>query len=78
VLARVATLLADNGISIEALIQREQEIREIDDEAWVPIILLTHRVQEADLERALAAIEALEETRGRVVRLRVESLDGAR
>ncbi|MEE4362035.1 MAG: homoserine dehydrogenase [Pseudomonadales bacterium] len=75
VLARVATLLADNGISIEALIQREQEIREIDDEAWVPIILLTHRVREADLERALEAIEALDDTRGRVVRLRVESLD---
>ena len=74
-LARIATILSECGISIEALIQKEQEIRAIEDEAWVPIILLTHRVQEADLERALAAIEALEETRGRVVRLRV---DGAR
>ena len=78
VLARIATILSECGISIEALIQKEQEIRAIEDEAWVPIILLTHRVREADLERALAAIEALEETRGRVVRLRVESLDGAR
>ncbi len=75
VLARVATILSEQGISIEALIQKEQAIREIDEEAWVPIIILTHRVQEAQIERALNAIEALDETRGRVMRIRVESLD---
>lgn len=75
VLARVATILSEHGLSIEALIQKEQAIREIDEEAWVPIILLTHRVKEARLNAALAAIEGLEETRGRVVRIRVENLD---
>jgi len=75
VLARVATILSDQGISIEALIQKEQAIREIDEDAWVPIIILTHRVREAQLEEALIAIESLEETRGRVMRIRVESLD---
>ncbi len=75
VLARVATLLSEQEISIEALIQKEQAIREIDEEAWVPIIILTHRVKEANMERALHAIESLEETRGRVMRIRVESLD---
>ncbi len=75
VLARVATILSEHGISIEALIQKEQAIREIDEDAWVPIIILTHRVREAQLESALVAIESLEETRGRVTRIRVESLD---
>ena len=75
VLARVATILSNRGISIEALIQKEQAIREIDDGAWVPIIILTHRVREAQLDAALAEIEALEDTRGAVVRIRVESLD---
>jgi homoserine dehydrogenase len=77
VLARVATILSEQGISIEALIQKEQAIREIDEESWVPIIILTHRVRESRLEAALAAIEALEETRGAVTRIRVESLDPA-
>ncbi|MCC5874073.1 MAG: homoserine dehydrogenase [Gammaproteobacteria bacterium] len=77
VLARVATILSEQGISIEALIQKEQAIREIDEDAWVPIIILTHRVREAQLEQALVAIESLEETRGRVMRIRVESLDSA-
>lgn len=75
VLARVATILSTQGISIEALIQKEQAIREIDDGAWVPIIILTHRVREAQLDAALAEIEALDDTRGAVVRIRVESLD---
>jgi homoserine dehydrogenase len=75
VLARIATILSEHGISIEALIQKEQDIREIDDERWVPIILLTHRVQESQLDAALAEIEALDATRGAVQRIRVESLD---
>ncbi|HSG89200.1 MAG TPA: homoserine dehydrogenase [Pseudomonadales bacterium] len=77
VLARVATILSEQGISIEALIQKEQAIREIDAEAWVPIIILTHRVQESALNAALARIEGLDETRGAVTRIRVESLDPA-
>lgn len=77
VLASIATILSEHGISIEALIQKEQAIREIEDESWVPIILLTHRVKEARLDAALAAIESLEATRGAVTRIRVESLDPA-
>lgn len=77
VLARVATILSEEGISIEALIQKEQAIREIDAEAWVPIVILTHRVREARLDSALRAIESLDETRGAVMRIRVESLDPA-
>jgi homoserine dehydrogenase len=75
VLARIATLLADEGISIEAVIQKESEIRALGGEAWVPIIILTQRVKEAQLEAALRAIEALEDVRSPVTRLRVESLD---
>ncbi len=75
VLARIASILSEQGISIESLLQKEQAIREIDDDTWVPIILLTHRVREDLIEQALERIEALEETRGRVVRIRVENLD---
>lgn len=75
VLARVASILSEQGISIESLIQKEQAIREIDEDSWVPIILLTHRVQEGRIEQAIERIEALEETRGRVIRIRVENLD---
>ena len=77
VLARIATLLADEGISIEAVIQKQSEIRHVAGEACVPIIILTQRVREAQLEAALGAIQALAEVRGPLTRLRVETLDPA-
>jgi len=75
VLARIASVLSEHGISIEAILQKEQAIRAIDSEAWVPVIILTHRVREAALDHALHEIEGLEATRGKVVRIRVETLN---
>ncbi len=69
VLAQVATMLAEYGISIEALVQKETP--EADS---VPIVLLLHRCREGDLEQAIARIEALPVVVQPVLRLRVESL----
>lgn len=72
VLAAIATILSKNGISIEALIQKEPKSQAT---AHAQIILLTHRVQEKLINQAIAAIEALDSTVGEVTRIRVESLD---
>jgi homoserine dehydrogenase len=70
VLSRITQILSDAGISIEALIQKQPQ----DDDALVPVILLTNRVQEKKLNRAISLIEALDTVVGSVVRIRVESL----
>jgi homoserine dehydrogenase len=75
VLAKVAQILSINGISIEAVIQREQAIRSNGDVPWVPVIILTHRVQERLMDAAVAAIQALAEVVHPIMRIRVESLD---
>lgn len=72
VLADVARILGDRGISIEAVVQKEPEA----DEGWVPLIMLTHRVREGDMMAALEAIAALEGIQGQVIRIRVEQLNG--
>jgi len=72
VLSRIATILSDAGISIEALIQKAPR----PGVATVPLILLTNRVREGLLAEAVTRIEALGSVQGRVVRLRMESLDG--
>ena len=72
VLSKVAQIMSDAGISIEALIQKEPQ----PGASTVPLILLTNRVREGLLMEAVAAIEALESVTGSVIRLRVESLDG--
>src|SRR5262249_46080623 len=75
VLAKVAQILSINGISIEAVIQREQAIRSTCDKSWVPVIILTHRVIERSMDEAVAAIQRLDEVVHPITRMRVETLD---
>ncbi len=70
VLADITRILADSGISIEAIRQREPA----EGEQHLPIILLTQRVREQAVNDALAKIEALESVKGKVTRLRLETL----
>lgn len=70
VLSKVATILSDSGISIEALIQKEAK----EGESSVPLILLTNRVQEKKMIAAISKIESLDSISAPVMRIRVESL----
>lgn len=70
VLSKIATILSDSGISIEAMIQKEAK----EGESTVPLILLTNIVQEKKLTVAINKIEALDSINGSVQRIRVESL----
>ncbi|MGR4069974.1 homoserine dehydrogenase [Halomonas sp. LR3S48] len=70
VLARVATILSEQGISIEALVQKEATEGEL-----VPIILLTHSCREKQMNEAIRHIESMADIAGPVTRIRVESLD---
>jgi homoserine dehydrogenase len=70
VLSKIATILSDSGISIEAMIQKEAK----EGETNVPLILLTNVVQEKKLAAAIRSIEALDSISGKVQRIRVESL----
>ena len=71
VLAEVTRRLADFGISIEAILQKEPA--PMAD--YVPIILLTQRAREQNMNAALAGIEQLAAIEGRVMRIRMETLD---
>jgi len=73
VLADIARLLSDNDISIEAVLQKEPAAGATD----VPIIILTYRVREQQMNRALEQIEALDSVRGKVMRIRLEHLASA-
>ncbi|MFN3985381.1 MAG: homoserine dehydrogenase [Rhodocyclaceae bacterium] len=70
VLADITRILADCDISIEAMLQREAE----EGQAQTDIIMLTHETVERKANEAITRIEALPVVRGRVTRLRMESL----
>ena len=70
VLADVTRILADGHISIEAIMQLEKDACTTN----VPVVILTHRVQEKAMNAAIARIQALSSIRAPLNRIRVETL----
>ena len=74
VMAQISQVLMNHGINIEALIQKEPDHHATGD-VTVPVVLLTGKVQERQMNKATAAIEALEQVVDKVTRIRVELFD---
>ncbi len=72
VMAQVAGILGDAGISIEAIQQKAPA----EGETHVPLVMLSHQVQEGRMNQAIAEIEALDGIIGEVTRIRMEPLEG--
>jgi len=73
VLAKLTGILAEQGISIDAVIQREAD--EVSGEGnQTDLIILTHDTREGNLNQALAAMQALPTVLAPIVRLRKEEL----
>jgi homoserine dehydrogenase len=72
VMAEITRILADCGISIEAIKQKEPA----EGDPQVSLIMLTHEVLERRMNEAIARIEALPSVTGPVMRIRMETLDG--
>ena len=72
VMADIAGILGKAGISIEAIKQKEP----VAGETELPLVLLTHKVIEKNIDEAIRKIEALSTVEGKVTRIRVEHLSG--
>ncbi|MCX7139828.1 MAG: homoserine dehydrogenase [Proteobacteria bacterium] len=70
VLADITRILADRGVSIDAMVQKEPS----EGEDRVDIIMLTHETREKQINAAISAIEALDVVSGKVTRIRLEEL----
>lgn len=70
VLADITRILADQDISIEALVQKEPHA----GEQHVDIIMLTHLTREKKIDAAIQRIEALPVVSGKITRIRMEAL----
>ncbi len=73
VLAKLTGILADKGISIDAVIQREAD--EVSGEGnQTDLIILTHETSEGGMNQAIAAMQALPTVLAPIVKLRKEEL----
>ena len=71
VLARITTILADNDISIDAVLQRESA----EGEKQTDLIILTHDTVEGRMRQALALMQALPTVLAPIVSIRKEELN---
>ncbi len=70
VLADITRILADNSISIDAMLQREAG----DGENQTDLIMLTHETKEKNILAAIAKVEALKTVECSVTKIRLENL----
>ena len=75
VLADITRILADKGISIDALLQKESEQVDGVDKGETDIILITHETVEKNVNAAIGEIEALSTVVSKVTKLRMEALN---
>lgn len=70
VLAKVTSILAQEGISVDALIQKEAK----SGESQTDLIILTHDCPEGLMDKALRQVEALPSVQSGVIKIRKEEL----
>ena len=67
----VAEVLGRDGISIEAVIQRPEAVRQENGESWVPIVILTNHVRESAVEAAKRSLTESDHVHGEIRTIRV-------
>ncbi|QLG86982.1 homoserine dehydrogenase [Chitinibacter bivalviorum] len=72
VLANVTSILAEGQISVDAMLQKPAASAEDGAE----LVIVTHTAIEKNINAAIAKIELLPSTNGKVVKLRLEHLNG--
>ncbi|WP_439114648.1 homoserine dehydrogenase [Hydrogenophaga sp.] len=75
VLAKVTGLLADAGISIDAVLQREADEIGGEGSTQTDVIILTHDTREGTLDGVLAQMQALPSVLAPITRIRKEELN---
>ena len=72
VMADITRIMGENQISIEAILQKEPEA----GATQATIIMLTQKIVEKQINKAIEEISMLETVHGDIHRIRVETLDG--
>jgi len=74
VLAKIASVLAEYQISIASVLQKEKvcKVAGREGQPIVPLVILTHKAYEMDMQRAIGEIQQLPVVEGKPVIIRVE------
>ena len=71
VMATLAEVMGNHLISMEAVIQKSDAVRQTGDYRWVPVVLLTDRVKESVLDATIEDLQGISAVHGDIRRIRV-------
>ena len=69
VLSKITAVFADHNISISSVIQKEKE--EETEESYVPVVIITHKVKEGDMQKAITRIDTFDFVKGKTVYINI-------
>ena len=72
VLSQVAEVFSNASINVEAMVQKDIPAQHTE----VPIVVITDSVKQSDLDALVGQLEQLDVVSGKVVRIRVDTLNG--
>lgn len=71
VIASIGETLANHGISIASMVQKQEEVVRSADTAVIPVVILTNAVVEHELDQSLRELESLEDIASAIKKIRV-------
>lgn len=71
VIASIGETLANHGISIASMVQKQEEVVRSDETAVIPVVILTNAVVERELGQALRELESLDDIASPIKKIRV-------
>ena len=74
VIASIGETLANHGISIASMVQKQEEVVRSDETAVIPVVILTNEVVEHELDQSLRELESLEDIASPIKKIRVVDL----
>lgn len=74
VIASIGETLANHGISIASMVQKQEEVVRSVDTAVIPVVILTNLVVERELDQSLQELESLDDIASPIKKIRVVDL----
>ena len=71
VIASIGETLANHGISIASMVQKQEEVVQANETAVIPVVILTNAVVEHELDQSLRELESLDDIASPIKKIRV-------
>lgn len=74
VIATIGEVFSSHGVSIESVIQKQDQVRDQNGSTWVPVVIVTNAVQERQVKKVIETLTADEHVCAPIRHIRIADL----